>query len=170
MKIVIAIIKPFKLDDVKEALKDLGVEGMTVSEAQGFGRQRGRTEVYRGAEYTVIWCRRCGSRSWLTTTMSSASSTPWWPRLAPTRSETARCGSCQSNRWFVSGRENGAPTPSDRAALVADPRLQGRDLCRALTESADRWLSSLLPDTSGVALVAVGGYGRVELCPAAIST
>src|SRR3954470_15480164 len=53
MKVVIAIIKPFKLDDVKEALKDLGVEGMTVSEAQGFGRQRGRTEVYRGAEYTV---------------------------------------------------------------------------------------------------------------------
>ena len=53
MKIVVAIIKPFKVDDVKDALKDLGVEGMTVSEAQGFGRQRGRTEVYRGAEYTV---------------------------------------------------------------------------------------------------------------------
>ena len=53
MKIVIGIIKPFKLDDVKDALRELGVEGMTVSEAQGFGRQRGRTEVYRGAEYTV---------------------------------------------------------------------------------------------------------------------
>ncbi len=53
MKLVTAIIKPFKLDDVKEALRALGVAGMTVSEVQGFGRQRGHTEVYRGAEYTV---------------------------------------------------------------------------------------------------------------------
>ncbi|HEX2700292.1 MAG TPA: P-II family nitrogen regulator [Acidimicrobiales bacterium] len=53
MKLVTAIIKPFKLDDVKEALKGLDVQGMTVSEVQGFGRQRGHTEVYRGAEYTV---------------------------------------------------------------------------------------------------------------------
>jgi nitrogen regulatory protein P-II 1 len=53
MKLVTAIVKPFKLDDVKEALKGLGVQGMTVSEVQGFGRQRGHTEVYRGAEYTV---------------------------------------------------------------------------------------------------------------------
>jgi nitrogen regulatory protein P-II 1 len=53
MKLVTAIVKPFKLDDVKEALRGLGVQGMTVSEVQGFGRQRGHTEVYRGAEYTV---------------------------------------------------------------------------------------------------------------------
>ena len=53
MKLVTAIIKPFKLDDVKEALRALGVAGMTVSEVQGFGRQRGHTEVYRGTEYTV---------------------------------------------------------------------------------------------------------------------
>ena len=53
MKLVTAIIKPFKLDDVKEALRALGIQGMTVSEVQGFGRQRGHTEVYRGAEYTV---------------------------------------------------------------------------------------------------------------------
>jgi nitrogen regulatory protein PII len=53
MKLVTAIVKPFKLDDVKEALKGAGVQGMTVSEVQGFGRQRGHTEVYRGAEYTV---------------------------------------------------------------------------------------------------------------------
>jgi len=53
VKLVTAIIKPFKLDDVKEALRELGVQGMTVSEVQGFGRQRGHTEVYRGAEYTV---------------------------------------------------------------------------------------------------------------------
>ena len=53
MKLISAIIKPFKLDDVKEALRGIGVNGMTVSEVQGFGRQRGHTEVYRGAEYTV---------------------------------------------------------------------------------------------------------------------
>ena len=53
MKLITAIIKPFKLDDVKTALNATGVTGMTVSEASGFGRQRGHTEVYRGAEYTV---------------------------------------------------------------------------------------------------------------------
>ena len=53
MKLITAIIKPFKLDDAKEALRGLGVNGMTVAEAQGFGRQRGHTEVYRGTEYTV---------------------------------------------------------------------------------------------------------------------
>jgi nitrogen regulatory protein PII len=53
MKLVVAIIKPFKLDDVKEALRGAGIQGMTVSEVRGFGRQRGHTEVYRGAEYTV---------------------------------------------------------------------------------------------------------------------
>lgn len=53
MKLVTAIIKPFRLDEVKEALKAQGVQGLTVSEVQGFGRQRGHTEVYRGAEYEV---------------------------------------------------------------------------------------------------------------------
>ena len=53
MKLVTAIVKPFKLDDVKEALRGMGVQGMTVSEVRGFGRQRGHTEVYRGAEYTI---------------------------------------------------------------------------------------------------------------------
>jgi nitrogen regulatory protein P-II 1 len=53
MKLVVAVVKPFKLDDVKEALRGLGVQGMTITEAQGFGRQRGHTEVYRGAEYEV---------------------------------------------------------------------------------------------------------------------
>jgi nitrogen regulatory protein P-II 1 len=53
MKLVVAVIKPFKLDEVKDALEDLGVQGMTVTDARGFGRQRGHTEVYRGAEYQV---------------------------------------------------------------------------------------------------------------------
>ncbi|MFB0992305.1 MAG: P-II family nitrogen regulator, partial [Rhodospirillales bacterium] len=52
-KLIMAIIKPFKLEDVREALTPLGVEGMTVSEVKGFGRQKGQAEIYRGAEYTV---------------------------------------------------------------------------------------------------------------------
>ena len=53
MKLVVAIVKPFKLDEVKEALREIGVNGLTVTDVQGFGRQRGHTEVYRGAEYQV---------------------------------------------------------------------------------------------------------------------
>ena len=53
MKLITAIIKPFKLDDVRKSLVDLGIEGMTVTEAKGFGRQKGHTEMYRGAEYEV---------------------------------------------------------------------------------------------------------------------
>jgi nitrogen regulatory protein P-II 2 len=53
MKLIMAIIKPFKLDDVREALTPLGVQGLTVSEVKGFGRQKGQTEIYRGAEYQV---------------------------------------------------------------------------------------------------------------------
>ena len=53
MKLIIAIIKPFKLDEVKAALSESGIEGMTVTEVKGFGRQKGHTEIYRGSEYTV---------------------------------------------------------------------------------------------------------------------
>jgi nitrogen regulatory protein PII len=53
MKVVIAVVKPFKLEDVKEALENIGVRGITVTDARGFGRQKGHTEIYRGAEYQV---------------------------------------------------------------------------------------------------------------------
>ena len=53
MKLVSAVIKPFKLDDVREALSDIGIQGVTVTEVKGFGRQKGHTELYRGAEYVV---------------------------------------------------------------------------------------------------------------------
>ena len=53
MKLIKSIIKPFKLEDVKDALSEIGVEGMTVLEAKGFGRQKGHTEIYRGSEYTI---------------------------------------------------------------------------------------------------------------------
>ena len=55
MKLIIAIIKPFKLEEVKESLSSIGIEGMTVTEVKGFGRQKGHTEIYRGSEYTVHW-------------------------------------------------------------------------------------------------------------------
>ena len=70
MKLIVAIIKPFKVDDVKEALKALGVNGMTVDEVQGYGRQSGHTEVYRGAEYAIDFV----------------------PKVRPAPSATARCG------------------------------------------------------------------------------
>lgn len=53
MKLIVAIIKPFKLEEVKDALSEIGIEGMTVTEVKGFGRQKGHTEIYRGSEYTV---------------------------------------------------------------------------------------------------------------------
>jgi len=53
MKFIIAVIKPFKLDELREALSELGIQGLTVSEVKGFGRQKGQTEIYRGAEYSV---------------------------------------------------------------------------------------------------------------------
>jgi nitrogen regulatory protein PII len=55
MKLVMAVIKPFKLDEVRQALTDIGIEGMTVTEVKGYGRQRGHTEIYRGAEYEVMF-------------------------------------------------------------------------------------------------------------------
>jgi nitrogen regulatory protein P-II 2 len=55
MKLITAIIKPFKLDDLRQALTDIGIDGMTASEAQGYGRQKGKTETYRGAEYEVTF-------------------------------------------------------------------------------------------------------------------
>ena len=62
MKIVVAIVKPFELDDVKNAVQDFGVQGLTMTEVQGFGRQRGHTEVYRGAEYTIDFVPKVQAR------------------------------------------------------------------------------------------------------------
>ena len=62
MKLVTAIIKPFKLDDVRDALAEVGIKGMTVTEVKGFGRQKGHTELYRGAEYVVDFVPRSNSK------------------------------------------------------------------------------------------------------------
>ncbi len=104
MKLVIAIVKPFKLEDVKEALQALGVQGMTVTEVQGFGRQRGHTEVYRGAEYTVEFVPKVKLEIVVDDDDARRSSTRSpEPRRAPTRSVTARCGSSPVDTSPASG-------------------------------------------------------------------
>ena len=62
MKLVVAIVKPHKLDDVKTALEDVGIQGITITEVQGFGRQRGHAEVYRGAEYKIDFVPKVEAR------------------------------------------------------------------------------------------------------------
>ena len=74
MKLVTAVIKPHKLEDVGAALETFGVTGMTVTEASGYGRQKGHTEVYRGRSTTSRSSPRCGSRSWSRTTRPRTSS------------------------------------------------------------------------------------------------
>lgn len=71
MKMIMAVIKPFKLEEVREALTPLGIEGMTVSEVKGFGRQKGQAEIYRGAEYQVNFLPKVKSKSPASTISSS---------------------------------------------------------------------------------------------------
>jgi nitrogen regulatory protein PII len=88
MKYVIAVVKPFKVDDVKAALQDIGVAGLTVSEARGFGRQRGHTEVYRGAEYQVEFVPKSRIEVWVdddqvdgvidAIAKAARTEKPWW--------------------------------------------------------------------------------------------
>jgi len=68
MKLIMAVIKPFKLEEVREVLTPLGIKGMTLSEVKGFGRQKGQAEIYRGSEYTVSFYQKLKLRSLLTMT------------------------------------------------------------------------------------------------------
>jgi len=98
MKKIEAIIKPFKLEDVKEALSALGVEGMTVSEVKGFGRQKGHTEIYRGSEYTVDFLPKIKLEVVLADSMVSAS--------VDAIVKAARTGKIGDGKVFVSPIEN----------------------------------------------------------------
>ena len=112
MKLIVGIIKPFKLDDVKEALQELGVQGLTVSEVQGFGRQRGHTEVYRGAEYTIDFVPKV--RVEILVDDADADrvvARAHRARPAPARSATARCGSSRSTPPTASAPGRPASTP-----------------------------------------------------------
>ena len=93
MKLVTAIIKPFKLDDVREALTEIGITGMTVTEVKGFGRQKGHTEIYRGAEYAVDFLPKVKLELILPEEMVE--------RAIETIVETARSGKIGDGKIFV---------------------------------------------------------------------
>ena len=93
MKLIIAIIKPYKLDQVREALSALGVQGMTVSEVRGFGRQKGQTEIYRGAEYTTSLIPKVR--------IEIAASAGLAPRIVETIREAAATGTIGDGKVFT---------------------------------------------------------------------
>ncbi|HKL50143.1 MAG TPA: P-II family nitrogen regulator [Wenzhouxiangellaceae bacterium] len=97
MKLITAIIKPFKLDDVREALAEAGIQGMTVSETRGFGRQKGHTELYRGAEYVVDFLPK------IKVEIAVASEDA--ERVIETITETARSGRIGDGKIFVTELE-----------------------------------------------------------------
>jgi nitrogen regulatory protein P-II 2 len=93
MKFIIAIIKPFKLDEVREALSAIGVQGLTVSEVKGYGRQKGHTEIYRGAEYTTSLVPKIK--------IEIVASAGLAPRVVETIEHTARTGTIGDGKIFV---------------------------------------------------------------------
>jgi nitrogen regulatory protein P-II 2 len=97
MKLVTAIIKPFKLDDVREALSEIGVQGITVTEVKGFGRQKGHTELYRGAEYVVDFLPKVK--------LEAAVSSDLADRVIETISKAANTGKIGDGKIFVSSLE-----------------------------------------------------------------
>lgn len=98
MKLVTAIIKPFRLDDVRNALGDVGVNGMTVTEVKGFGRQRGHTELYRGAEYVVDFLPKAK--------IEIAVSDDQLERVVETITSAARTGKVGDGKIFVTNLED----------------------------------------------------------------
>ena len=94
MKLVVAIIKPFKLDDVREALAEVGVQGITVTEVKGFGRQKGHTELYRGAEYVVDFLPKIK--------LEVAVTDDQLERVVEAISQAARTGKIGDGKIFVS--------------------------------------------------------------------
>ncbi len=97
MKLVVAIIKPFKLDDVRSALSEVGVQGMTITEVKGFGRQKGHTELYRGAEYVVDFLPKIKLEVAVETSMVD--------RVIETITNAAMTGKVGDGKLFVYGIE-----------------------------------------------------------------
>jgi nitrogen regulatory protein PII len=102
MKLITAIIKPFKLDDVREALSDIGVQGITVTEVKGFGRQKGHTELYRGAEYVVDFLPKVKVEVAVPRIHGRSDHRGHHRRRTPARSVTARSSSPRWSRSSVS--------------------------------------------------------------------
>ncbi len=97
MKLITAVIKPFKLDDVREALSDIGVQGITVTEVKGFGRQKGHTELYRGAEYVVDFLPKVK--------IEVAASSEQAEKIVEAISNAANTGKIGDGKIFVSSLE-----------------------------------------------------------------
>jgi nitrogen regulatory protein P-II 2 len=93
MKLVMAVIKPFKLDEVRQALTDIGVEGMTVTEVKGYGRQKGHTEIYRGAEYEVTFVPKLKIEVAVTSALTD--------KVVETISSMAKTGQIGDGKIFV---------------------------------------------------------------------
>jgi nitrogen regulatory protein PII len=126
MKLVKAIIKPFKLEEVKEALSEIGVEGMTVTEVKGFGRQKGHTEIYRGSEYTVDFLPKVMvdvaiAEDLAAKTVEAIKNRP--PR--PARLVTVRSSSFRLKKRCVSVRTRRATAPSKATLPAFDFKFQG---------------------------------------------
>ena len=115
MKIIMAIIKPFKLDEVRDALTKIGVQGLTVTEVKGYGRQKGHTEIYRGAEYAVSFLPRLSSKSRAHPIRLTGSSRRSAPRLKPDKSVTARFSCSASITPSVSAPAKPMPRRSKNA-------------------------------------------------------
>ena len=109
MKIVMAIIKPFKLEEVRDALTGLGVHGLTVTEAKGYGRQKGHTEIYRGAEYAVSFLPKLK--------IEVAVATDLVPRVVEAITAAARTGQIGDGKIFV--------TPLERAVRIRTGETDG---------------------------------------------
>lgn len=115
MKIVMAIIKPFKLEEVRDALTAIGVHGLTVTEVKGYGRQKGHTEIYRGAEYAVSFLPKIKIEVAVASDQSTRPSTPSRPPQKPDRSATARSSSSTSTTRCVSAPARPMLRPFDFA-------------------------------------------------------
>ena len=113
MKLITAIVKPFKIDDIKEALKAAGAQGMTVSEVRGFGRQGGHSETYRGAEYMIDYVPKVCVQLVVDDAVADNTSTPFATRQRRARSATARSGSPTWIESFASAPAKRAPTRFD---------------------------------------------------------
>jgi len=124
MKLIIAIIKPFKLDEVKEALAQLGIEGMTVTESKGFGRQKGHTEVYRGSEYTMDFLPKVR----IELAIPSEQVTPVVAAITkgarqPARLATGRSSFCRSPMCCASARRSAVSPPFEPVCHIPRPEM-----------------------------------------------
>ncbi len=111
MKLIKAIIKPFKLEEVKEALAEIGVEGMTVTEVKGFGRQKGHTEIYRGSEYTVDFLPKV--------MLDIAVSSELTPKVVEAITQAARTGKIGDGKLFILPLEEAIRIRTDEKGKAA---------------------------------------------------